>query len=146
MEILVKRKWYSATTTIGEMYLDGSGEREAFTLEDCVRGMKIQGKTAIPEGRYQIVLNYSDRFKRVMPRLLDVPGFKGVLIHSGNTHEDTEGCLLVGKTLVNSEFIGESRGAFTNLFVKLEEGNRHGKIWIEIVNTRSPRVDTPVVV
>lgn len=135
MEIQVKRRWFNKKATIGEMFLDGDVFRQCYTLEDPVRDEKIFGETAIPEGRYQIVLNYSERFKRIMPRLLDVPGFKGILIHSGNNPSQTEGCLLVGRIIVNGEFIGESRSAFNDLFLKLEEANKHGKIWIDIRNT-----------
>lgn len=135
MEIQVKRRWFNDKATIGEMFLDGDVLRQCYTLEDPVRKEKIYGETAIPEGRYQIVLNYSDRFKRVMPRLLDVPGFKGILIHSGNNSSQTEGCLLVGRIIVNNQFIGESRIAFNDLYAKLEEANKHGKIWIDIKNT-----------
>ena len=134
MEIQVKRRWFNEKATIGELFLDGDVLRQCYTLEDVVRKEKVYGETAIPEGRYQIILNYSDRFKRVMPRLLDVPGFKGILIHSGNNPSQTEGCILVGRIIVNKEFIGESRSSFNELFSKINEANKHGKIWIEIKN------------
>jgi len=135
MEIQVKRRWFNEKATIGELFLDGDVLRQAYTLEDPVREIKIPDETAIPPGRYEVILNYSVRFKRIMPRLLNVPGYKGILIHSGNTPENTRGCLLVGRIIVNSEFIGESRGAFNDLFLKLEEAQKHGKIWIGIKNS-----------
>lgn len=134
MEISVKRRWFNEKATIGELFLDGDILRQCYTLEDPVRDVKIQGETAIPEGTYEIILNYSNRFKRIMPRLLSVPNYSGVLIHSGNTPEQTEGCLLVGRIIVNKEFIGESRGAFNDLYAKLEEASKHGKIMITIKN------------
>jgi len=87
-----------STYTIGKFYVDG--EYFADTLEDAVRTEKIKGKTAIPEGTYDVIFTMSNRFKKVMPLLLDVPNFEGVRIHSGNIPEDTEGCILVGKNTV----------------------------------------------
>ena len=58
---------------------------------------KVYGKTCIPFGTYKIVVNMSPKFKRELPRLLDVPSFEGILIHRGNTAEDSAGCILVGE-------------------------------------------------
>ena len=89
-------------TTMGSLYLNGHWQ--CWTLEDEIRETgqpvaewKIAGKTAIPAGRYGVRLSLSQRFKRILPELLDVPGFTGVRLHRGNTIEDTEGCLLVGR-------------------------------------------------
>ena len=100
MEIDVQRKWPKDDYTVGRMYLDGLFFCN--TLEDTVRDLKsdgsgkIYGRTAIPAGRYRVVYAWSDKFKRRMPRLLDVPFFSGILIHSGTTAGDTLGCILVG--------------------------------------------------
>lgn len=69
-----------------------------WTLEDAVRapGVKVQNQTAVPAGRYRVILDQSVRFNRLMPHVLDVPGFTGIRIHSGNTIADTDGCVLVG--------------------------------------------------
>ena len=75
-----------------------------------------------------------------MPHLLNVPEFDGIRIHGGNTDKDTNGCILVGRIQVNSDFIGESRIAFSDLYSKLEEANKHGKIWINIENETTANV------
>ena len=107
MEILVKRLHKKADYTIGKIYING--EYFCDTLEDTDRGLtqimtlseikevKEYGRTAIPTGRYPIAYTYSPRFKKHLPLLLQVPAFEGVRIHSGNTHKDTEGCILLGE-------------------------------------------------
>lgn len=95
MNLEVKRKWKTKVSTIGELYVNG--EFLAFTLEDPIRAKKVDGDTAIPAGNYRVQLTYSERFKKILPILLDVPGFSGIRIHAGNTNKDTLGCLLVGK-------------------------------------------------
>jgi hypothetical protein len=108
-----------AVCTMGQLYLDG--KFQCYTLEDVVRpdGVKIHGQTAIPEGRYEIQITMSPRFKRELPILLDVPNFAGVRIHSGNTAADTEGCILVGRQRATHQVL-ESRLAFEPLFAKLQ--------------------------
>lgn len=123
VNLVVMRQWYTPESTIGEMFVDG--QRECFTLEDAVRDHKIPGKTAIPEGTYRTVLTHSQRFKRELPLLVDVPGFSGVRIHSGNTPDDTEGCILVGQTRMDN-FVGRSRAAFDQLFAKMQVAKRAG--------------------
>jgi len=104
-----------------------------FILEDRIRpgGIKIKGETAIPQGTYEVVVTFSNRFKRRMPLLLDVPNFSGIRIHSGNTAEDTEGCLLTGKTQ-GVDFVGSSRDAYGSLFAKIEEACDREKVYITI--------------
>jgi len=129
MELRVERTDLSADSTIGELSVDG--QFECYTLEDAVRPVKIKGKTAIPAGRYEVIINQSQRFGRLLPLLLDVPDFEGVRIHPGNTAADTEGCILVGNTK-SEGFVGESKVAFARLFDKLETASRTGKIFIDI--------------
>ena len=101
MKILLKRIFKGEDYTIGNIYVNG--QYFADSLEDTVRDVKIKGKTAIPAGKYLILMTYSNRFKKIMPLLIDVPGFEGVRIHSGNTPEDTEGCILVGKNTIKGQ-------------------------------------------
>lgn len=101
------------------MYVDGKLICE--TIEDKDRGLtqdmsldeikkkKVNSHTAIPTGTYKVVVNNSPKFKRNLPRLLNVPGFDGVLIHRGNTHHDTAGCLLVGQNRVKGKVINSTK-------------------------------------
>jgi hypothetical protein len=117
MQITVKRLYKTDTSTIGELLIDGVFE--CFTLEDIERPVKIKAETAIPKGTYKVIINQSNRFKRLMPLLLNVPNFEGVRIHAGNTNHDTEGCILVGQTR-NKNYIGQSRKAYEKLFKKMQ--------------------------
>ena len=129
MEVHVKRVQLSGESTIGELSVDG--RFECYTLEDKVRPVKIKGRTAIPAGRYEVIINFSQRFQRPLPLLLRVPNFEGVRIHPGNTAANTEGCILVGDTK-SENFIGQSRVAFERLFDKLKASSESAKIFIEI--------------
>jgi len=118
MNILVQRTAKRPTYTIGKMYIDGKYFCD--TLEDADRGLhsgmtvseiakiKIMHETAIPTGRYNVIVNMSPRFKRMLPRLLDVKGFDGILIHRGNTDKDTSGCILVGENKVVGKVINST--------------------------------------
>lgn len=117
MVITVKRLYKTDTSVIGELLVDGIFE--CYTLEDAERPVKIKGETAIPKGTYRVIINESNRFKRLLPLLIDVPNFEGVRIHSGNSNHDTEGCILVGQTR-NKNYIGQSRKAFDKLFKKMQ--------------------------
>lgn len=112
MKLKLNRILRTNNFTIGELYVDG--EKVCDTLEDVVRPLpkdcpntskgeackckeKKYGETAVPAGTYPVILSYSQRFKKVMPELLNVPHFLGIRIHSGNKVEDSEGCILVGE-------------------------------------------------
>ena len=96
MQINVRRTFKGPEYTIGKLYIDGHYLCD--TLEDTVRpaGTKIAGKTAIPAGTYRVKKTMSPRFKKILPEILNVPGFTGVRIHAGNLATDTDGCLLLG--------------------------------------------------
>ena len=137
MELKVKRVAKKNEYTIGRLYIDGKYVSD--TLEDCDRGLtqdmpleeikakKIYGKTAIPTGTYDIDMNtVSPKFEKrswakpfggKIPRLVNVPGYEGVLIHVGNTSESTSGCLLVGKNSVKGMVTDSSR-TFMSLMSK----------------------------
>lgn len=128
MKLTLKRDPSSAKSTIGELLYNGI--YQCWTLEDIERTEKVDGKTAIPKGTYEVVISYSNRFKRQLPLLLNVPNFSGVRIHSGNTAQDTEGCILVGNKK-GTDRVSESRAAFNALFAKME--SEKSKIFIEII-------------
>jgi Family of unknown function (DUF5675) len=115
MILTLTRKWATSECTIG--LLDVDGVPNYYVLEDVEREgeLKVPGKTAIPRGTYKIVIDYSNRFKRRLPRLLDVPGFTGIRIHPGNVSGDTDGCLLPGMERYENS-VGHSVVAFSNLF------------------------------
>ncbi len=106
MDLNLKRIFRGDEYTIGHLYIDGNYYCDV--LEDTDRGLtndmseeqikkiKVYGKTAIPTGRYKVEVTYSPKFKRYLPLLISVKGFTGIRIHSGNSAEDTLGCLLVG--------------------------------------------------
>jgi hypothetical protein len=130
LKLELVRSTFGENTTTGDLYADGVWE--CFTLEDRVRpaGVKVPGETAIPEGSYNLVITPSPRFKRRLPLLVNVPGFDGIRIHPGNSHRDTEGCLLVGEGVnqFSSEpMLTKSVSAFNSLFEKLEEALAAGE-------------------
>lgn len=122
MIIDVKRFEFGDDYTIGKMSIDGVFF--CYTLEDKVRDVKVKNKTAIPEGTYNVIIDKSIRFGKDMPHVMNVPGFEGVRIHSGNTSSDTEGCILIGMDWVKGNFIARSRDAFNAFFPKLQQAKQ----------------------
>jgi hypothetical protein len=118
-------------------------EPECFILEDVDRGLdssmnlaeiaaqKVYGKTAIPAGRYEVVITWSNRFKRLLPLLLNVKGFTGIRMHVGNYATNTDGCLLPG-TGVTKDMVVNSVRAFEALNAKLTEAVKKEKVFITI--------------
>ena len=95
-------------------------------------GQKVPGQTAVPAGVYEAVLTLSPRFKRVLPLLLDVPGFEGILIHRGNTAKDTAGCILLGENREPGKVVNSGHYEIM-LTQQLKEAQANGEeIWIEI--------------
>jgi hypothetical protein len=121
MILNVKRFEFGTNYTIGRLYVDGV--YECYTLEDKVReaGVKVPNETAIPVGTYKVIIDHSVHFGKDLPHILNVMGFDGVRIHSGNTDKDTEGCILLGDTWPGGDFIGNSRQAFDKFFAKLTQ-------------------------
>lgn len=127
MQLVLMRKWYSDKTTIGELYLNN--EFFCYTLEDQHReygAAKVYGQTCISDGTYDVVLTHSPKYKRTMPRLLNVPNFEGILIHWGNKAEDTHGCILVGASK-SADWISGSKDTFNKLYSLLEAAKASGE-------------------
>lgn len=122
MELTLNRIFLGTVATIGELWVNDLHLCD--TLEDRVRpeGEKVYGKTAIPEGSYQVVLSYSPRFKKILPEILNVPNFTGIRIHCGNSSADSSGCVLVGTWDGKKEdWISDSKIAFNKLMSLLQE-------------------------
>ena len=141
MILHLKRNRLLKDRTLGTLYIDGA--QTCYTLEDTLRDLKadgsgkIKGKTAIPPGHFKVVLDHSNRFGRTMPHILDVPFFTGIRIHSGNTPEDTEGCPIVGMSLLGDarDRIGMSRMAYELVMQKLNEAvQRQEDVVIDVTN------------
>lgn len=151
-KLKLERAYKKSGYTIGNLYVNGGFFCN--TLEDTDRGLtskmspleiagrKIPGQTAIPTGKYDITLNVvSPKFGKrpayafcggKLPRLLNVPGFDGVLVHGGNYPYQTEGCLLVGKNSVKGAVMN-SMATLKALYAELDKANKRGdKITIEI--------------
>lgn len=136
MQLKLIREIYSAQSTIGRLYVNGTFF--CFTLEDYCRDLnkdgdlqdpgetKVFGKTCIPQGEYKVILNQSTRFKKLLPLLIDVPGFSGIRIHNGNIPDHTEGCILVGSTRAEN-FVGNSIDTLARLMVRLKAMSSTGQ-------------------
>lgn len=144
MKLTLKRKVFTNESTTGELFIDDVFE--CFTLEDVDRGLtatmpmdeiektKVHSSTAIPYGEYEVVITFSNRFKCLMPLVVDVKGYAGIRIHTGNKAADTEGCILVGKTK-GLDFIGNSRDEYAVLFKKLSDAAAKEKIHLTIMKS-----------
>lgn len=153
MKLTLKRRYTAQTYTIGTLSIDGLPFCD--TLEDADRGLhagmtskeikanKVPGKTAIPKGVYTVNMNtVSPRFKArswarpyggIVPRLEAVPGFLGVLIHPGNSAEDTEGCILVGRNTVVGGLTDSVKTYLKLMNLLIAARDRGETITIEIV-------------
>ena len=143
MKLKLKRRFFAEEYTIGTLSIDGV--RFCDTLENKNRDHnkdgdlndpgegKVYAKTAIPFGTYKVIVNRSPKFKRDLPRLLDVPHFEGILIHRGNTAKDSAGCILVGENKVKGQVINSTQ--YENELVKLLKSaiKKGEEVEIEIV-------------
>lgn len=136
MELKLNRIFLGSSATIGELLVNDKYLCD--TLEDRVRpeGEKVYGKTAIPEGTYEVKLTHSPRFKKILPEILNVPNFSGIRIHSLNKAEESEGCIGVGEwNGKDTNWISNSRIAFNELMSLLQKAaNNKEKITITINN------------
>lgn len=133
MELKLIRETYTDDSTIGKLYVNDVFH--CFTLEDKVRAEKIKSITAIPAGRYKVVVDFSNRFKQLMPLLLNVPNYLGVRIHWGNYSKDSDGCILVGSTKAVN-FIGNSRTTYAKLLSTIQKALKTEQVFITIIDTK----------
>lgn len=121
MKVLqVSRKIYTDKSTIGDIFFDN--EFICSSLEDTIRNVKIAKHTAIPAGEYELTLSWSNRYGRLMPYILNVPFFTGIMIHWGNSDANTDGCILTGVYDPDKpDWIASSRKSFDELFAKIEK-------------------------
>ena len=147
MEIKVDRKWKKEDYTVGRLYIDD--EFFCNTMEDTDRGIdqdmpdwmirskKIPTRTAVPTGRYKVTMNvvspkfsqkqfYKDFCNGKVPRLLDVKGFEGILIHCGNTHANSAGCILVGHNTIKGK-LTDSQETFKKLYAIMKKASDKGE-------------------
>lgn len=124
MKIKLLRRVLWRDVTLGQMYIDG--RYICNTLEHPVRTEKIPGETAIPFGTYEVVVNWSPKFKRRLPLIKNVPNFEGIRIHRGNTLKDTTGCVLVGEWEGSYGLI-HSIAAEVAVTKKIEDAQRRGE-------------------
>lgn len=143
MKLTLRRIAKKDTYTVGKLYIDGvyfcdtieDKDRGLYQKQDIqeLRKIKVPSKTAIPTGIYKISLSivspkystkktYQEICKGKVPRLLNVPGYEGVLIHIGNTAEDSAGCILVGQNKVVGKVINSTE-TFRKLYAKIKGQN-----------------------
>lgn len=134
MKLILKRNATANDTTIGRLY-DGETFL-CYTLEDAIRTTKIPAQTCIFPGTYSVSITMSNRFKKFLPLLADVPQFSGIRIHAGNVKEDTEGCILLGMAVsANKQSIIQSRVAMKKVFGLIEKALGNKKpVTITIIN------------
>lgn len=143
MEIRVDRFVSDDDSTISRVLVNG--RFECFGLEDEYREEKIVGETRIPAGMYEVTLRkeggfhqrYSERFRDLnhdgMLHIRDVPGFQFILIHCGNTDEDTSGCLLVGSQAITEPgnmMVTQSTAAYRRFYPKVVQAAAEGELSI----------------
>jgi len=120
MIICIIRKYMKENYTIGSLSINGQVICD--TLEphciDWSKEKKVAGKTAIPTGTYELEMKYSPKFERKMPYLKNVPNFTGIMIHTGNTVKNTQGCIIVGYNTLKGVVL-KSRTAFEKIEEKI---------------------------
>jgi hypothetical protein len=144
MELKLQRRFSGEGYTIGSLYIDNKYFCD--TLEDADRGLtqsmpleeirrkKVLHETAIPTGMYKVIVNLSPAKRRMLPRLSDVPGFSGILIHRGNTKRDSSGCILVGENKVKGKVINSTQYEKRLVEILTQAQERDEEIRIEITN------------
>lgn len=146
MKIELVRDTFNANETLGKLYIDGEYFCETIedfdrslyedtTLEE-VKKIKVYGQTAIPYGTYEVVVSYSQKFKKFLPLLLNVTGFLGIRIHSGNKAIHSLGCILVGDTRTTDSVLNSIK-TMSKLMPKILKAAKKEKIFLTITKLRT---------
>ena len=142
MELRLERKYRSSKYCIDKLYINGKyfsdaledpdrGLTDSMSLEE-IKKIKVKGNTCIPYGTYNVTITYSPRFKKNLPLINNVKGFDGIRIHSGNTPQDTEGCLLLGFNKVKGQVV-DSRVTVSKFITQMQQAlNKGEKVTITI--------------
>lgn len=144
MLLTLQRHYLGPEYTLGALFVHG--DPFGYTLEDTVREaetparwiwtstMKVPGRTAIPSGRYEVAVTWSERFSRPLPLIMGVPDFSGVRIHGGNTAKDTEGCPLLGAQQDASGRVWDCAEVVNRLIRLIGDAQRLQKVFIDVKN------------
>lgn len=135
MKLELKRIALKPNYTIGKLFINGTYYCD--TIEDKVIDLNKNGKfddglskvmhqTAIPYGTFKVMVNYSPKFKRELPRLLDVPYFEGILIHNGNDQNSSSGCIIVGENKTVGK-VTNSTFYMNNLTARIKDAQNKGE-------------------
>lgn len=146
MELLLHRKILNENSAEGNLYIqqpDGAWKWFCNTIEDKVRAkpgewkseLKVYAKTSIPYGRYQVLVTWSNRFKRQLTAILNVPDFEGIRIHNGTSELSSAGCIIVSykDDDANHRLIND-KGAMNDLCTIVQHTQQTEKVWINIVD------------
>ena len=136
MELRLERKYRSSKYCIDKLYINGKyfsdaledpdrGLTDSMSLEE-IKKIKVKGNTCIPYGTYNVTITYSPRFKKNLPLINNVKGFEGIRIHSGNTPQDTEGCLLLGFNRVKGQVV-DSRVTVSKFITQIQQALNKGE-------------------
>jgi len=141
MEITLERKIHNIDSTEGNLYIDGKWFCN--TIEDRVRAkpgewkkeLKVYGKTAIPYGRYPVLVTWSNKFKRQLTGVFNVPDFEGIRIHNGTSELSSAGCIIVSykDDDANHKLVND-KAAMNDLCSMVEAAQKTGKVWLNIVD------------
>lgn len=156
MELILQRFTHDGESTLGMLTLDGAFQ--CFTLEDAYRKTKIFGRTRINAGTYSLIPRHHGRIQQSHKRrwghpfvieIANVPLFTDVLIHCGNNHEHTKGCVLVGD-IANATWtdmsIGASRVAYERLYGEVCNACSAGSLTLTIRDETTRTPDEPIEV
>jgi hypothetical protein len=138
IEFTIKRTTQDGRSTEGELHFPSFGADKTWPDFDCFT-LELPWQdnqpliSSIPAGRYKVIIDFSNRFQRQMPLLLDVPGRTGIRIHKGNAPSNTEGCILLG-TSEDLDWVGGSGVAFDQFFAQLGAATAQDDVWVSITD------------